>query len=76
MDDEQDALELLRVVLEAAGSEALTASSATDALRRIAKSNPDVLVTDLGMPQMDGTEFITRIRSSRMPRSVRFLRRR
>jgi PAS domain S-box-containing protein len=64
IDDEEDALGLLRVVLEAAGAEVVTASSATDALRRIAEIKPDVLVTDIGMPQMDGFEFITRIRSS------------
>jgi CheY-like chemotaxis protein len=64
IDDEEDALGLLRVVLEAAGAEVVTASSATDALRRIAEIKPDVLVADLGMPQMDGFEFITRIRSS------------
>jgi CheY-like chemotaxis protein len=67
IDDEEDALGLLRVVLEAAGAEVLTASSATEALRRIAEIKPDVLVTDLGMPQMDGFEFIRRIRSSADP---------
>jgi signal transduction histidine kinase/CheY-like chemotaxis protein len=64
IDDEEDALGLLRVVLEAAGAEVVTTSSAVDALQRIAEIKPDVLVTDLGMPQMDGFEFITRIRSS------------
>jgi CheY-like chemotaxis protein len=64
IDDEEDALVLLRVVLEAAGAEVVTMSSASDALQRLAEAKPDVMVVDLGMPQMDGFEFIGRIRAS------------
>jgi CheY-like chemotaxis protein len=64
IDDEEDALGLLRVVLEAAGAEVVTMSSASDALQRVADAKPDVMVVDLGMPQMDGFEFIGRIRAS------------
>ena len=64
IDDEEDALGLLRVVLEAAGAEVVTMSSASDALQRLADAKPDVMVVDLGMPQMDGFEFIGRIRAS------------
>ena len=64
IDDEEDALGLLRVVLEAAGAEVVTMSSASDALQRLADAKPDVMVVDLGMPQMDGFEFIARIRAS------------
>jgi PAS domain S-box-containing protein len=67
VDDEQDALGLLRVVLEVAGAEVTTMSSAIDALTRVAELTPDVLVVDLGMPKMDGFEFITRIRASADP---------
>ena len=64
IDDEEDALVLLRVVLEAAGAEVVTMSSASDALQHLADAKPDVMVVDLGMPQMDGFEFIGRIRAS------------
>jgi PAS domain S-box-containing protein len=64
IDDEEDALVLLRVALEAAGAEVVTMSSASDALQRLAETKPDVMVVDLGMPQMDGFEFIGRIRAS------------
>jgi PAS domain S-box-containing protein len=67
IDDEEDALGLLRVVLEAAGAEVLTIASAVDALARIVDARPDALVVDLGMPQMDGFEFIARIRASSNP---------
>jgi PAS domain S-box-containing protein len=67
VDDEADALGLLRVVLEAAGAEVITISSAVDALQRAADIKPDVMVVDLGMPQIDGFEFITRVRASTNP---------
>jgi CheY-like chemotaxis protein len=63
IDDEPDALELLRAALEAAGAEVITMSSAAEALDRIADVQPDALVVDLGMPQMDGFAFITRLRA-------------
>src|SRR5919197_129291 len=64
IDDEEDALGLLRVVLEAAGADVVTMSSAADALKRVGDVKPDALVVDLGMPQMDGFDFITRLRAS------------
>ena len=64
IDDEEDALNLLRVVLEAAGAEVTTQSSPEAALERIAEVRPDVLVVDLGMPGIDGFELITRVRQS------------
>ena len=62
IDDEEDALNLLRVVLETAGAEVTTVNSPLTALERIAEVKPDVLVVDLGMPEMDGFELITRVR--------------
>jgi CheY-like chemotaxis protein len=64
IDDEEDAINLLRVVLDAAGAEVTTFSSPLMALDRVEALHPDVLLVDLGMPEMDGFEFITRIRSS------------
>jgi CheY-like chemotaxis protein len=64
IDDEADALALLRLVLEIAGAEVETCSSGTAALEQLKTFKPDVLVVDLGMPQMDGFEFIARLRSS------------
>jgi CheY-like chemotaxis protein len=67
IDDEPDALGLLREVLEAAGAEVVTFSSAEDALARLAHVHPDALVVDLGMPRIDGYEFISRLRNSEDP---------
>jgi CheY-like chemotaxis protein len=64
VDDEADALALLRVVLEAAGAKVTTVSSAAAALDCINEVRPHALIADLGMPQMDGFELIARIRAS------------
>jgi PAS domain S-box-containing protein len=64
IDDEEDALNLLRVVLETAGAEVTTLNSPTTALDRIAEVKPHVLVIDLGMPEMDGFELIRQLRKS------------
>jgi CheY-like chemotaxis protein len=64
VDDEEDSLELLRVVLESAGAQVRTLSSPADALEQIATIKPDVLIVDLGMPLVDGFEFISRIRAA------------
>ncbi len=65
IDDEEDALTLLRVVLESAGADVTTLSSPLGVVDCIAKVHPDVLILDLGMPEMDGFEVIKRIRGSK-----------
>ena len=67
IDDEEDSLGLLRVVLEAAGARVTTASSAAAALGTIESIRPDVLVADIGMPEMDGFELIKRVRAMASP---------
>jgi CheY-like chemotaxis protein len=64
VDDEPDALGLLRVVLEAAGAHVSTFASPAEALDRLASERPDALIVDVGMPDMDGYAFIRRLRSS------------
>jgi CheY-like chemotaxis protein len=63
VDDEEDSLGLLRTVLEAAGARVTTASSGATALATLEIATPDVLVADIGMPEMDGFELIKRIRA-------------
>jgi CheY-like chemotaxis protein len=63
VDDEADARDLIKRVLEECGAEVLTAGSAIEALRMVEEDKPDVLVTDIGMPGTDGYEFLTRVRA-------------
>ena len=65
VDDDPDALRLLKEILEAVGATVTTATSSRAALEIVTTDRPDVLVADLGMPLMDGFELIQRLRTSR-----------
>ncbi len=67
VDDEEDSLSLLRVVLESAGARVTTAASAAGALEILQAERADVLVADIGMPEMDGLELIKRVRALPQP---------
>ena len=62
VDDEPDALALVSEVLQSAGARVTTAASAAEALKILDANVPDVVVADLGMPQVDGFQFIDRVR--------------
>jgi CheY-like chemotaxis protein len=64
VDDEADALTLLREILEASGARVTTAGSVDAALDVLTRAKPQVLVADIGMPGTDGLEFMKRVRQS------------
>jgi hypothetical protein len=64
VDDEADALELIRRVLETQGALLTTARSGDEALRLLESHTPDVLISDIGMPGMDGYQFMRRMRAA------------
>ncbi len=63
VDDEADARDFLSFVLEQHGAIALTATSAAEALTILQTDQPDILVSDIGMPVEDGYALIRRVRS-------------
>ena len=67
VDDDPDALRLLKEILEAVDATVTTATSSRAALEIVATDRPDVLIADLGMPLMDGFELIQRLRASGAP---------
>ena len=62
VDDDRDSLRMVREILEAAGAHVSTADSALEAIDILQQRHPDVLVADLGLPQIDGFELVNRIR--------------
>ena len=62
VDDDVDASELVKRMLEIAGATVSTAGSASEAMERILATRPDVLVCDLGMPGEDGYSLIRKLR--------------
>ncbi len=62
VDDEPDARELLCSLLTVYGAEVTPCGSATEALEVIPTVRPQILVSDIGMPQMDGYALIKKLR--------------
>lgn len=62
VDDEPQIVRALRINLSARGYEVLTAHDGASALRLAADGKPDVVVLDLGLPDMDGTDVIAGLR--------------
>nr|WP_242042135.1 ATP-binding protein [Leptolyngbya sp. FACHB-541] len=63
VDDDHDTREFVAFVLEQAGAKVEMASSATEALARLARSKPNLLLSDIGMPEMDGYMLIRQVRA-------------
>ncbi len=62
VDDEADSRDTLREILEADGHSVFEAVDGKDGLRKFALLFPDVVITDLIMPEMEGIELIRRLR--------------
>jgi CheY-like chemotaxis protein len=63
VEDEVDAREMLRMLLVQFGAEIKASASAQEALRILEEWKPDVLVSDVGMPDEDGYSLISQIRA-------------
>jgi signal transduction histidine kinase/ActR/RegA family two-component response regulator len=62
VDDERDAREVLRHILSERGAQVTACASAAEALSAIEGVAPDVLISDIGMPNEDGYTFIRKVR--------------
>ncbi|MBD2463609.1 PAS domain-containing protein [Oscillatoria sp. FACHB-1407] len=63
VDDERDTREFLQAALEQYGARVISAASASAAWQLLQTHKPDILLSDVGMPDEDGFTFIRRIRS-------------
>ena len=62
VDDEPDAVELLKEFLTVKGYDVVTASSGEEALRKLKEERPHLMLLDIRMPMMDGLEVLRRAR--------------
>jgi two-component system KDP operon response regulator KdpE len=62
IDDELSIRRLLQVLLEGAGHTIIPAEDASHGLHSLAVEKPDLLILDLGLPDMDGLEALRRLR--------------
>jgi signal transduction histidine kinase/ActR/RegA family two-component response regulator len=67
VDDEADAREFMRTLLESHGARVVVAASAGEALDVIVRRPVDVLLADLGMPEQDGYALIAAVRELKRP---------
>ena len=67
VDDEPDARELLEGIFREHGAHVRSASSAEEALALFAKAPPSAVVSDIGMPGMDGHQLMRALRASEAP---------
>jgi signal transduction histidine kinase len=63
VDDEEDARQLVKAVLEDCGCTVTVAASVDQALKAFAQNVPNMLISDIGMPDRDGYELIRRVRA-------------
>ncbi len=63
VDDDTDSRDFIAFVLEQDGAFVIAVSSAYEALQTLAEIKPDVLVSDIGMPEMDGYMLIHQVRT-------------
>lgn len=63
VDDQTDTRDLIRRVLEDCAAAVFTAATVDDALALVEMHKPDVLVSDIGMPDADGFELLKRVRA-------------
>jgi len=64
VDDEPDLLEVVKLILESDNYKVVTAGSGQEALDKIEKEMPDLVLLDIIMPKMDGWEVFSRIKSN------------
>jgi CheY-like chemotaxis protein len=62
VEDSPDTLQLLNVIFEKRGCRVLTAESATEALEIAERETPDFIISDIGMPDMNGYELLASLR--------------
>lgn len=63
VDDEPDACRLIKWVLDECHADVITAASAAEAMPLVESTRPDLVISDIGMPDVDGYELLRRIRA-------------
>ncbi len=62
VDDESQIRRFLKISLESIGYKVIEAETGEEGITQIATATPDVIILDLGLPDMDGLDFVKRVR--------------
>jgi DNA-binding response OmpR family regulator len=69
-DDDEDILTLVTAVLEHSGHDVIAVQNGAQALACVEADNPDLLVLDISMPEVDGLEVLRRLRAADATREL------
>ena len=64
IDDEPDSLEVTRYILDFYGANVLTATNGQEGIALVQETKPHFVISDLSMPEMDGWEFVSALKST------------
>jgi len=64
VDDDQDDLKMITMILEPEGYEVVTAENGNEALQKVESENPDLILLDVMMPELDGFAACAKLKSS------------
>ena len=70
IDDDPVIVELLRVNFEIEGFDVVVAADGPEGLARAASTKPDVILSDIMMPRMDGLEVVTKLKTGASTRHI------
>jgi len=74
VDDEETIVHSLQRILELSGDyEIVTALNGKDALKKVKSVVPDLIISDIAMPEMDGLEFCKKIRGNEITTNIPFI---
>ena len=71
VDDDRDTRDVIRVVLQSAGANVVAADSVASAISELANSRPDIVITDIAMPTVDGYQLAKQVRENPKLRGVK-----
>ena len=66
IEDNRDSRDILSKLLRMSGYDVLSASDGETGFEAAASFSPDLIITDINMPRMDGIEFVRQVRASQM----------
>lgn len=70
VDDEQNIVDLIAIVLKGEGYDVDTALNGLEALRKLQKARPALVILDVNMPQLDGWSVLSSIRATEETRAL------
>jgi CheY-like chemotaxis protein len=72
-DDDVDSLDMLKIMIERQGHEVLTAASGREAIEKVIDVQPDLVLLDIMMPEVDGSAVCRRIKENDLLRRIKVI---